>query len=427
MELRNSDSRFKLKRRYREFSAVQLIGGLILCLLFPYVAFMEKIENSYSIANLFNVAIMCSFSIVFGHYFFRKLVVFPGARSSAYIVPVFSVSYGSGLVIFFISRLPYSSMFFLSSFLSCLVYYYMCYFVERRVRPRRLAIIPCPAAHRLTRLAGVEWTVLHEQGEAMTLDALVADFRMELSRDWERFIAEQAISGIPVYHIKQIEEAMTGMVDIEHLSENNFGSLIPGMAYIKIKQTVEWIAAFLALILLLPVFLIVALAIKIDSHGPVLFRQARMGYRGRPFVVFKFRSMVTAEAASSNERDHAMTRDNDARITRIGRYIRRSRIDELPQILNVLRGEMSLIGPRPEATVLSNWYEMEIPFYRYRHIVRPGISGWAQVNQGHVTDMIDVHTKLKYDFYYIKYFSPWLDILIIARTIRTIVSGFGVR
>ena len=97
----------------------------------------------------------------------------------------------------------------------------------------------------------------------------------------------------------------------------------------------------------------------------------------------------------------------------------------MPQILNILRGEMTWIGPRPEASTLSEWYEAEIPFYRYRHIVRPGITGWAQVNQGHVAAVEDVLQKLQYDFYYIKYFSPWLDMLIVFKTIRTVLTGFG--
>src|SRR5690606_16681183 len=107
--------------------------------------------------------------------------------------------------------------------------------------------------------------------------------------------------------------------------------------------------------------------------------------------------------------------------------LRRSRIDELPQIYNILKGEMSWIGPRPEAEVLSQWYEAELPFYRYRHIVPPGITGWAQVNQGHVADLAEVNFKLHYDFYYIKNFSPWLDALIMFKTIQTVLSGFGSR
>ena len=119
-------------------------------------------------------------------------------------------------------------------------------------------------------------------------------------------------------------------------------------------------------------------------------------------------------------------RDDD-RITPVGRFLRKTRIDELPQIFNILKWQMSWIGPRPEAEVLSIWYTSELPFYRYRHVVKPGISGWAQVNQGHVAEVDEVHLKLQYDFFYIKYFSPWLDLLILFRTVKTMLTGWGAR
>ncbi|TIW44155.1 MAG: polyprenyl glycosylphosphotransferase, partial [Mesorhizobium sp.] len=172
--------------------------------------------------------------------------------------------------------------------------------------------------------------------------------------------------------------------------------------------------------------LFVAIAVKLDSAGPALFKQKRMGYRGNIYEVYKFRTMKLS-AVAGDEKDEAITKAGDTRITRLGQFLRKSRIDELPQAINILRGEMSWIGPRPEALVLSKWYEAELPFYRYRHIVRPGITGWAQVNQGHVAAVDDVLEKLHYDFYYIKNFSPWLDVLIVFRTIRTMLTGFGAR
>jgi lipopolysaccharide/colanic/teichoic acid biosynthesis glycosyltransferase len=180
-------------------------------------------------------------------------------------------------------------------------------------------------------------------------------------------------------------------------------------------------------LLALPFLLVVALLIRATSRGPALFRQQRIGYQGRPFTVYKFRTMRLTDPASGEERDLAITRHKDDRITPLGRFLRKSRIDELPQIINVLKGEMSWIGPRPEAVVLSRWYEKEIPFYRYRHIVRPGIAGWAQVCQGHVADVEEVRSKLHYDFYYIKQYSPWIDLLIVVRTIRTMLTGHGAR
>ena len=259
------------------------------------------------------------------------------------------------------------------------------------------------------------------------VDAVVADLRADIPDQWERFLADRALEGTLIMHVKQMQESLTGRVAIEHLSENNFGSLIPGIVYAKAKRAGDFAAALLLLPLLLPFLLLVALAIRIDSPGPVLFRQQRMGYRGNPFRMFKFRSMTHQAMVAEDPRSAAMTQDDDHRVTRIGRYLRRYRIDELPQIVNIIKGEMSWIGPRPEAVPLSLWYESELPFYRYRHIVRPGITGWAQVKQGHVADVDDVLWKLHYDFYYIKNFSFWLDLLIVAGTVRTIFNGFGAR
>lgn len=163
-----------------------------------------------------------------------------------------------------------------------------------------------------------------------------------------------------------------------------------------------------------------ALAIRIVDGGPVLFRQTRIGLGGRPFTMLKFRTM-----RSDTDETRLYTVPNDSRVTRLGRFLRRYRIDELPQIVNILRGEMSWIGPRPEAIELAEWYESQIPYYSYRHVVRPGISGWAQVHQGNVGEVKAATGKLQFDFYYIKYFSPWLDILIAAKTVQIILTGRG--
>ena len=166
-----------------------------------------------------------------------------------------------------------------------------------------------------------------------------------------------------------------------------------------------------------------ALAIRLTSPGPALFRQTRVGFRGETFNMLKLRTMyVDAEA-----RGNGFTVDNDPRVTRIGWWLRKFRIDEFPQIVNIFTGDMSWIGPRPEAEKLSAWYASEIPFYSYRHVVRPGITGWAQVNQGNVAEVEAATYKLHYDFYYIKNFSPWLDALIVAKTVRTMLTGFGSR
>jgi lipopolysaccharide/colanic/teichoic acid biosynthesis glycosyltransferase len=256
---------------------------------------------------------------------------------------------------------------------------------------------------------------------------IVADLRADLGEEWERYLADRALDGMLVMHVKQLEESLTGRVAIEHLSENNLGSLIPGIVYGKAKRLGDFLAALAALPVLAPILLAIAIAIRLDSPGPAFFRQQRMGFRGFAFTMLKFRTMRVETEADLDPRLAAITDDEDLRVTRVGRFLRRYRLDELPQAINVLKGEMSWIGPRPEAIPLSRWYEAELPFYRYRHIVRPGITGWAQLRQGHVAQVDEVLEKLHYDFYYIKNFSFWLDLLIIAGTIRGVVTGHGAR
>jgi lipopolysaccharide/colanic/teichoic acid biosynthesis glycosyltransferase len=365
--------------------------------------------------------------LVAGYYAFRRMSHYPGVRASYHILPSFAASYGSVLAVFFFARLDYSRLYFLISFLLASSWCYIVYFKLQRQQRLTIGVVPFGEVQHLFAIEDVSWTSLANPTDGESpYDAIVADLRFDIPDEWERFLADRALAGTLVMHVKQMEESLTGRVAIEHLSENNLGSLIPGIVYAKVKRAAELILSLIALPPLLPVMLVVALLIRLDSKGPVLFRQERMGYRGEVFRMYKFRSMREAGDVP-DARAAAMTLDDDARVTRLGRILRRYRIDELPQIINILKGEMSWIGPRPEAVALSHWYESELPFYRYRHIVRPGITGWAQVKQGHVADVEDVLWKLQYDFYYIKNFSFWLDLLIVARTIRTVLSGFGAR
>jgi lipopolysaccharide/colanic/teichoic acid biosynthesis glycosyltransferase len=374
-----------------------------------------------------NSLIATTIALVAGYYSFRKVSQYPGTRVSYHILPTFAASYGAALATFFFLRLDYSRLHFLASFVLSAIWYLVVYSRLQRRHRVRIAVVPFGEVNRLYKIADVNWVPLEDPAEtALSVDGIVADLRADIPDVWERFLADRALAGTLVMHVKQMEESLTGRVAIDHLSENNFGSLIPGIVYGKVKRASDIVASLVVLPFLLPPMLLVALVIKLDSMGSVLFTQERMGYRGRTFRMYKFRSMRETTGVA-DARTAAMTQDDDARVTRIGRLIRKYRIDELPQIINILRGEMSWIGPRPEAVPLSLWYEAELPFYRYRHIVRPGITGWAQVKQGHVADVGDVLWKLQYDFYYIRNFSFWLDILIVARTIQTVLTGFGAR
>ena len=178
------------------------------------------------------------------------------------------------------------------------------------------------------------------------------------------------------------------------------------------------------LVLTLPVMLVTALLIKLDSPGPVLYRQKRLGLHGEPFTLRKFRSMrIDAEASG----DPRWAQQQDPRVTRVGRFIRAMRIDELPQLINVLLGEMSMIGPRPERPHFVEQLARVIPLYRERSYVKPGITGWAQVNYPYGASVEDAREKLAYDLYYVKNRSLLLDVLILFSTVRVILFREGAR
>jgi lipopolysaccharide/colanic/teichoic acid biosynthesis glycosyltransferase len=352
---------------------------------------------------------------------------YPGIRAGQTILPAVLAGHALAIGALVLLRLDYHRPSLVEGFLIHLTWAYGIYFfVARRVRPR-IAIVPYGSVDRLERIGLVDWRRL-DSPDLERCDgchAIVADFDADLPDQWEAFLADAALDGRVVYQVEQLRESLTGQVDVRHLSENSFGSLVPARAYSTIKHSGDFLAALALFPLALPVMLLTALAIRMSDGGPSLFRQRRTGQAGRQFTVYKFRTMRIAIGDGS--REEAMTGDGDVRITPLGRFLRQSRLDELPQLINVLRGEMSFIGPRPEAEVLSAWYTGDIPFYRYRHVVRPGITGWAQVNQGHVAEVDAVHDKLRYDFFYIKYFSPWLDVLILFRTIKVMLTGHGAR
>lgn len=361
---------------------------------------------------------------------FRRVTIYPGTRAFGFILPAFSTTFGIAAAGLLISRADYSGSMLLVGYVASVAVTFLLGYFNQRAAPQRMYYVPTGMTSIVEDTPEIDWVRLSEPVVPSDPHAsVVADLRSQHSPEWERMLAQAAISGIPVYHTKQLRESLTGRVQIEHLSENSFGSLLPAMGYRGVKRTIDIVASIVLLPLLLLPLVLIALSVRVSSPGPVLFRQRRMGYRGVPFEMLKFRTMLqrTVDAGGEAERIDAITRGGDDRITKIGRFLRRSRIDELPQIINILRGEMSWIGPRPEAIPLSTWYEKELPFYVYRHIVRPGITGWAQVNQGHVAGLDDVHVKLHYDFYYIKFFSSWLDLLIALRTLGIMITGFGAK
>jgi exopolysaccharide biosynthesis polyprenyl glycosylphosphotransferase len=229
---------------------------------------------------------------------------------------------------------------------------------------------------------------------------------------------------IKVSDFRKVIEDITGKVPIEHLTDNWFVVQLSDADkryFWYFKRSFDIVVGLFGLLLASPVLALAALLIKLDSKGPVLYSQQRIGRENVPFRVWKLRTMV-ADADKDNVH---WTLDNDNRITRVGGLLRKIHIDEIPQLYNILKGEMSLIGPRPEAMSLVERYAREIPYYPERHMVTPGITGWAQINHPYGNSIEDTREKLMYDFYYLKNRSITLDMTIFLRTIRIVLTGKG--
>jgi lipopolysaccharide/colanic/teichoic acid biosynthesis glycosyltransferase len=190
--------------------------------------------------------------------------------------------------------------------------------------------------------------------------------------------------------------------------------------YTPVKRSVDLAGALIGLVVSLPLLVGIAAAVGLTSRGGVIYSQSRTGRNGRPFTLYKFRTMFVDQAQGS-----PYTLDHDTRITPVGAWLRRARLDELPQLVNVVLGDMSIIGPRAEWTKLVEEYEKKIPGYHLRHLVRPGITGWAQLNFRYGNSLEDAVEKLKFDLYYIKYYSLILDLEILLKTVVAILGGRG--
>ncbi len=245
--------------------------------------------------------------------------------------------------------------------------------------------------------------------------------------------------GLPVLTLLDLKAMGLDVVDGHDLYEQESGQLSIDLlkpstlifstgfrrskAVMAIKRLIDLVASALGLIALAPFFLVIAALIKWDSPGPVFYRQVRVGFHGRPYVMWKFRTM-RRDAEEDGARWAAV---DDPRITRVGRWLRRWRIDELPQLINVVRGEMSLIGPRPERPAFVQELRHTIPYYDVRHTVRPGITGWAQIRFQYAGSAEETHQKLQYDLYYVKNLSVGLDLRILLDTVRVVLQGEGAR
>ena len=247
------------------------------------------------------------------------------------------------------------------------------------------------------------------------------DFKKYLKR-----IFDLKINGLKIMTYEEFNEDIQKKIDInqineEWLLESNGFDILNNEMQKNIKRGMDLILALILMVILSPLALITAIIIKFESKGPVIFKQTRIGENMKPFRVYKFRSM----RLHNPDKYSKYTLNNDTRVTKFGKFMRKTRIDELPQLWNILKGTMSFIGPRPEWDILAKDYAKQINYYNLRHLIKPGITGWAQVMFPYGESLDDAKKKLEYDLYYLKHQDLILDVLIVAKTAKAVLFGKG--
>jgi exopolysaccharide biosynthesis polyprenyl glycosylphosphotransferase len=254
--------------------------------------------------------------------------------------------------------------------------------------------------------------------------SVVVDLRAVLSEEMARYVSSASIAGYRVRSFSEAYEEHTGRLPMVHLAEGwELSQPVARSSYAPAKRGIDLLLTVLTAPLWLLIGAIVWVAVRLDTPGAGLYHQERVGRNDRLFTLHKFRTMQE----DAEEDGPRFAEPGDPRITRVGRFLRQSRLDEIPQLWNVIRGDLSIVGPRPERPVFVEEYERAIPFYGSRHLIRPGVTGWAQVNYGYADDEADAVEKLTYDLYYVKHSSVWVDLHILGMSIWTVLSGFGAR
>jgi len=233
------------------------------------------------------------------------------------------------------------------------------------------------------------------------------------------------LQAVKIEDASTLLEKISGKIDVQSLHPSALiysEGFRLGSGFLAVRRIVSFLVATLALVVCLPLIPLIAMAVKLTSPGPVLFRQKRVGRRGEVFTLYKFRTMRQDAESQSGA---VWAEKNDPRVTRVGRFLRRARLDEIPQLWNVVIGDMGFVGPRPERPEFVQLLSEKIPYYNLRHVIRPGLTGWAQVCYQYGASIEDAEQKLQYDLYYVKHVSLMLDLLIIFKTLKTVLLGRG--
>ncbi|MBS0526628.1 MAG: sugar transferase [Proteobacteria bacterium] len=401
------------------------LGGFLFSVVLPIPFYATGEPFAKGIGATEQTILSTAVAYVIVWYCGRRLDAFPRATlqgNVGYVAPVAAIAYAAIAVLLLLLRSDYSRVQLFGSGLLTIVW--MAFVAQLRARYliRDYAVVPSSLLPQMPETSACRWLTYEEvEAAGLRVDAMIADLGPDLTEAQVSALAAAAIAGVPVLDRRYIVETMTGRTPLGGLTPNEFGALLPSRQYLVIRRGLELLLTVLVLPILLPVIAVVALLVRLDSSGPIFFLQNRVGRRGRVFRMVKFRTM------HHNAGGPSFTTTGDKRVTRIGGVLRRYRLDEVPQLVNVLRGDMSWVGPRPEALTLDEEYVRDIPHFALRGIVRPGVTGWAQINQGYAHEAEEMRHKLEYDLYYLKHCSLWLDVMIVLRTFAVLLGGAGAR
>jgi lipopolysaccharide/colanic/teichoic acid biosynthesis glycosyltransferase len=415
------------KRQSQHLRAAAVGGGLI---ILAYLIAVLLHDFGWATPLLAQTVVWCALPFVIAAHLLYRSAHMPAAEQRTLLLLNTLVPYLLLVLVFALMQKPYSrGAIFAVAFLTTL-WFWICERHFHRQNKLQLIYLGTQTIDDLMLRMDIDGAlfsahidVIHWKKDTSVprCDGVLISENEVLNNQQQEQLAILKLGHVRLYSLASVAESLTGRKSSLTLS-NPLWQPDGNPAYDSFKRLVDLIVVIGWAPAWIFVGILVAIAIKLDSPGPVLYSQIRAGLHGQFFRIWKFRTMVEQKNAPAQ---FALL--NDDRITRFGHFLRKSRLDEIPQLFNVILGQMSLIGPRPEQYTFVSEFAISIPSYPYRHLVRPGITGWAQVMQGYASSKAETAVKLSYDLYYVSHYSLALDLLIMVKTIKTIFSGKGAR
>ncbi len=407
------------------------IFRLALFKIFSFIAvifvpsfFVYKSVHVLNYKHAIPMMLLVGFAYILTMLVVGKLSLYPKVSSFGLCFSILLLSYMGIILVISATRVYYSRSYLLLSFLLSLLSLLTIGYIEDKHKKLRFVLLSDLSGNEAEDLGrlNIEFLKAIKPSENH-YDGIVVNDIKNLSPEIARFIVTETLKGTPVYTFAELYASFLGRVPLEYIDPDLLGTRASSSIYKGVKRIVELLIATIFFVPAAVIGLIIAISIKVDSKGPVFFIQERVGQNGRPFKLIKFRTMHNNSELDGPQ----FAKENDSRVTKVGKVLRKTRLDELPQIINVIRGDMSFVGPRPEQIPFARQFEEKIPYYNLRYYLKPGLTGWAQINRGYTSGLDDTKEKLEYDLFYLRYESPWLDLLILFKTMKIVLTGFGAR